>query len=81
MGQGRRYSVSPLVRAREESFGLLFYNTLDSRLTFVKSGKLLRISVLPTGEKMLAANPEPASQTKVERLLGHLLKKGLIREA
>jgi putative mycofactocin binding protein MftB len=75
------YSISPLVRVREEAFGLLFYHTEDSRLTFVKSANLLQIQVLANGTKRIAANLEPKTQARVRKLLDHLLKKGLIRAA
>jgi putative mycofactocin binding protein MftB len=72
------YTVSPHVRVRKESFGLLFYNADDSRLTFVKSRDLLQIQVHPNGAKTIAASLKPETQTKVRRLLDHLLKKRLI---
>ena len=75
------YAVSPPVRVRKEAFGLLFYNTQDSRLTFVKSRELLQIEATPNGGKMIAASLEPASRVKVQRVLDHLLNKGLIGEA
>jgi putative mycofactocin binding protein MftB len=75
------YAVSPPVRVRKEAFGLLFYNTEDSRLTFVKSGDLLQIRALPHGTKRLTARLEPETQTKVSKLLGHLLHKRLICES
>jgi putative mycofactocin binding protein MftB len=49
------YTISPSVRVRKEAFGLLFYNTEDSRLTFVKSGDILQIQALPHGVKRIAA--------------------------
>jgi len=72
------YTVSPSARVRKEAFGLLFYNTEDSRLTFVKSGDLLQIKALPHGAKRIAARLEPETQTRVTKLLDHLLKKRLI---
>ena len=76
-----RYDVSPPVRVRKEVFGLLFYNTEISRLTFVRSGTLLRIQDRPDGSKKIAADMQPETRAKVKRLLDHLLKKGLIRES
>jgi len=76
-----RCAVPPPVRVRKEAFGLLFYNTQDSRLTFVKSRDLLQIETLPHRGKRIVASLGPASQMKVKRLLEHLLKKGLIGEA
>jgi putative mycofactocin binding protein MftB len=75
------YAISPSVRARKESFGLLFYNTEDSRLTFVKSGDLLQIKTLPLGAKLITASLEPETQSRVKKLLDHLLKKRLICES
>jgi putative mycofactocin binding protein MftB len=76
----RRYAVPPPVRVRKESFGLLFYSTLDSRLTFVKSEDLLQVEALPGGPKLLVTSREPASRSKIKRLLDRLLEKGLVCE-
>ncbi len=73
------YIISPHVRVRKEAFGLLFYNTQNSRLTFVKSGDLLQIKALPKGARRIAASLEPQTQGKVGKLLNHLTKKRLIR--
>jgi putative mycofactocin binding protein MftB len=75
------YAVSPPVRVRKEAFGLLFYNTEDSRLTFVKSGDLLQIKALPHGAKRITMSLEPETQTKVRKLLDLLLQKRLICES
>jgi putative mycofactocin binding protein MftB len=75
---GSCYTVSPSVRVRKEAFGLLFYNTEVSRLVFVKSGDLLQIKAFPHGAKKIVASLEPGIQSKVRKLLDHLLKKGLI---
>jgi putative mycofactocin binding protein MftB len=75
------YAISLPVRVRKEAFGLLFYNTEDSRLTFVKSGDLLRIISLPHEAKRITARLEPETQTRVRKLLDHLLKKRLICES
>jgi putative mycofactocin binding protein MftB len=72
------YTVPPSVRVRKEAFGLLFYNTEDSRLTFVKSGSILKIQALPDEAKKIAAGFEPEAHTRVTKLLDHLLKKRLI---
>jgi putative mycofactocin binding protein MftB len=72
------YTVSPSVRVRKEAFGLLFYNTEDSRLTFVRSGDILQIKTLPNGAKRIEAGLEPEAQTRVRKLLDHLFKKRLI---
>jgi putative mycofactocin binding protein MftB len=75
------YTISPHVRVRKEAFGLLFYNTEDSRLTFVKSGDLLQIKTLPHGAKRIMASLEPETYSRVRKLLDHLLKKRLICES
>ena len=74
------YKVSPHVRVRKEAFGLLFYNTEKSRLTFVKSGALLRIQDHPDGSKKIMADIKPEALAKVKILFDNLLTKGLIRE-
>ena len=72
------YTVYPFVRVRKEAFGLLFYNTEDSRLTFVKSGNILKIKSLPHGVKGIAAGLEPETQSRASRLLDLLIEKRLI---
>ncbi len=81
MDQRDGYGISPAVRVRKEAFGLLFYNTEESRLTFVKSGTLLRIQDHPDGSKKIMADMKPETQAKVKRLFDHLLKKRLICES
>lgn len=73
------YLVPDWVRVRRESFGLLFYDTRSTRLTFVRSGeslvpppftgphRVLRVDLLDEGRR-------PA----MSRLLRSLLTKGLI---
>jgi putative mycofactocin binding protein MftB len=77
---GSRHAIVPSVRVRKEAFGLLFYTTEESRLTFVRSGDLLQIQTLPSGEKTIAAAAKPETQAKIRKLLDHLIKKRLIRE-
>ena len=78
---GPYHPIAPFVRVRKEAFGLLFYNTEESRLTFVKSGDLLRIKTLPNGEKAIMAAVKPEAGIKARRLLDHLLQKRLIRDS
>ena len=75
------YALSPPVRVRKETFGLLFYNMDDSRLTFVKSGNLLQITALPHGAKRITVHPESENKEKVIKLLDRLLQKRLICES
>ena len=64
---------------REEDFGLLFYDTHSTRLTFVRSGRDL-IAPPFTGPRRIlgvrgsADGPSPG----ISRLLQSLLAKGLI---
>ncbi len=76
-----QFTVSPLVRVRKESFGLLFYNTQDTRLTFVKSRNLLEVLSFAHGKKVITASLESAAQKKVKRVLDDLVGKGLIVES
>jgi putative mycofactocin binding protein MftB len=80
-GHDSCYALTPPVRVRKESFGLLFYNTEDSNLTFVKSGDLLQINALPHRAKTITASLEPDTQARVRKLLDHLIKKVLICES
>jgi len=75
----RCYTISPHVRVRKETFGLLFYSLENSTLTFVKSGDILQIQTLPHGAKAIAASMGPRAQAKASKLLDRLIKKGLIR--
>jgi putative mycofactocin binding protein MftB len=76
-----RYTVPQHVRVRKEAFGLLFYNTEDARLTFVKSGDFLQIQALPNREKRIVAGLKPQTQVRVKKLLDHLSKKRLIGDS
>jgi putative mycofactocin binding protein MftB len=76
------YHLSPGVRVRREAFGLLFYNSRDTKLTFVKSGDLLDIETLSPGSRGLTIHSDISEgEAKVMRLLETLRKKGLIIEA
>jgi putative mycofactocin binding protein MftB len=71
----------PGVRVRKEKFGLLFYNTKDTNLTFVKSGNLLKIEN-SGNSSILTINPDIAiEESKFTRLIKLLKNKRLILEA
>lgn len=73
------YRLSSGVRARKEGFGLLFYDSRDARLTFVRSGTLLSIDPAVAGGRLsAAAGGDGTDQAKVHRILARLLEKGLI---
>jgi putative mycofactocin binding protein MftB len=67
------------VRARREAFGLLFYNSSDAMLTFVRSGDLLDVEKAGGFSRLrvTCANPREGA---LRRALALLLKKGLILE-
>jgi putative mycofactocin binding protein MftB len=81
MQESRGYVVAPHVRVRSEGFGLLFYNTQNTRLTFVRSGDLFRIKTLPGREKTIIAANEATNRRKIKKILDSLMNKGLIFEA
>lgn len=49
------YLVPDWVRVRRESFGLLFYDTRSTRLTFVRSGEALEPPAFVGGDRRLRA--------------------------
>jgi putative mycofactocin binding protein MftB len=78
------YLVPDHVRVRQEDFGLLFYDTRSTRLTFVRSGD--RLAPPPfTGERreLRPAGAPPgadrAPDAALDRLLSGLVQKGLLR--
>jgi len=75
------YAVAPGIRAREESFGLLFYNTENARLTFVRSWGVLLLAGDAVHGSILSAQPRcQAEAAQARRILDALRKKGIIRE-
>ena len=74
------YVVSPHIRVRKETFGLLFYNTQNTKLTFVKSGDIFQIECLPQGKKIVSI-AHGASIQGLKKTLDSLMNKGLIFEA
>jgi putative mycofactocin binding protein MftB len=78
------YVVPEWVRVRQEDFGLLFYDTRSTRLTFVRSGD--RLAPPPfTGERRelrLRGDPGSAGRAGPDaallRLLDGLVAKGLL---
>ncbi len=73
------YRLRSGVRARKESFGLLFYDSRDARLTFVRSGALLSVDPASSGSPLLeVSSAGGAEQTRARKFLSKLLEKGLI---
>ena len=75
------YHLASGIRARRETFGLLFYNSKDTNLTFVKSGNLLNIERLPENKFILITEHSKIHEkSKLTRLINVLLEKGLVVE-
>ena len=72
-----RYVLHPCCRAREEKFGLLFYDLRGPRLLFAETGRSLTSDELRDGFSAAAARRrgEP-----LLRFLNELLAKGFLRE-
>jgi putative mycofactocin binding protein MftB len=73
------YVVPSWVRVRREEFGLLFYDTRDTKLTFVRSGSSLAAPSFTGRERRLDVQCESESRERVVgRLLETLEAKGLV---
>ncbi|ATW24923.1 mycofactocin biosynthesis chaperone MftB [Candidatus Formimonas warabiya] len=74
------YQLSPDIKVRQESFGLLFYNTRNTNLTFIKSGSLIRVETLekesPDSDYL---DRDGETNQKIQGILHHLVKRGLLR--
>jgi putative mycofactocin binding protein MftB len=74
-----RYVVPGAVRVRREDFGLLFYDTRTTKLTFVRSGERLAVaSSSPEGERELLLSGGDGGDAALARVLRTLLEKGLV---
>ncbi|MEL7563608.1 MAG: mycofactocin biosynthesis chaperone MftB [Dehalobacterium sp.] len=73
------YRLSPDTKVREESFGLLFYNTKNTNLTFIESGRLISIENLekesPESDYL---GQDEATNQKIKSILEKLVKRGLL---
>lgn len=73
------YVVPPWVRVRQEEFGLLFYDTRDTKLTFVRSGSSLMAPSFTGPERRLGVQCKSAGRERVVgRVLAKLEAKGLV---
>jgi putative mycofactocin binding protein MftB len=78
-GDETGYAVPGWVRVRAESFGLLFYDTRSTRLTYVRSGDDLVAPPFAGGRRALAfALGARARRPALCRLLEDLAEKGLL---
>lgn len=73
------YKLSPESKVREESFGLLFYHTKKTNLTFIESGSLISIDILEkeSPESDYLGNDKTKNQ-KIKCILENLVKRGLL---
>jgi len=74
------YIVSPHIRVRKEPFGLLFFNTQNTKLTFVQSGDILQVKRLPSGKRLLCVS-EGDSRQNLKKTLANLVHRGMILES
>ena len=75
---GREYLVPDWVRVRRESFGLLFYDTRSTRLTFVRSGDSLDPPPFTGAHRSLAIRDPEGVTPALSRALQDLVGKGLL---
>lgn len=73
------FLVPEWVRVRREDFGLLFYDTRSTRLTFVRSGDSLEPPPFTGGDRALrVVAADEKRRAAVARLVQNLIAKGLI---
>jgi putative mycofactocin binding protein MftB len=78
-GRTTEYVVPAWVRVRREEFGLLFYDTRSTRLTFVKSGLSLTPPPFTGLHRALGVDAtELRGSQALRRLLDNLVVKGLV---
>jgi putative mycofactocin binding protein MftB len=71
--------VPAWVRVRREDFGLLFYDTRSTRLTYVRSGESLTPPPFVGARRTLRVDPVGAHRSPaLLKLLDDLVTKGLI---
>jgi putative mycofactocin binding protein MftB len=80
MTEDLHYCLAPGVRVRKERFGLLFYDSRSTKLTFVKSGNLFDLGPESHNTRLILSDEGCAGKTKVQGVLDVLVKKGLIRD-
>ena len=73
------YEIAPWARVRQEDFGLLFYDTRTTNLTYVRSGGALVVSGPRMGGVLLYGRGVRGES--VRRVLARLVDKGLIRQS
>jgi len=71
------YEVTPWARVRQEDFGLLFYDTGSTDLTYVRSGGALTVSRSEDGSTFLFRSRSGVCGDSLSRALAALVDKGL----
>ncbi len=74
----REYLVPEWVRVRQESFGLLFYDTRSTKLTYVRSGDSLVAPPFTGPRRVLGMDGRECVPPALSRLLQDLVSKGLV---
>lgn len=72
------YLVPDWVRVRRESFGLLFYDTRSTRLTYVRSGDSLDPPPFAGPGRTLTVAAHEGASPALDHVLRDLVAKGLI---
>jgi len=74
--------LHPSCRARQEGFGLLFYDCRGPRLLFAASGRLLPADYFgtPRARDEFPAGTSASEQKALQKLVTQLLEKGFLHE-
>jgi mycofactocin radical SAM maturase len=75
------YRLTPGIRARKESFGVLFYNSKDGKLTFARSGDVFDVERNGDGTFLHADSLDGGREEKTRRFATALTAKGLLEPA
>jgi hypothetical protein len=70
--------VPAWVRVRREDFGLLFYDTRSTRLTYVSSGDSLSAPPFTGERRVLGLTGSACNRPALRTLLDDLVAKGLV---
>jgi putative mycofactocin binding protein MftB len=77
--QASQFRTPDWIRVRPEGFGLLFYDTRSTRLTFVRSDGLLeRRHCTMGGQPLTLVEAVTSDDARVDRVLQKLVDKGLL---
>lgn len=78
-GRRAEYTVPDWVRVRCEDFGLLFYDSRSTRLTYVRSRDGLVPPPFTGSRRLLRVGPmDDSAHSAIAALLDNLVEKGLL---